>query len=159
MQIQDDQVDADLMKKLKENGSYEITPAMREKLGDFYGNFAAEQEAAAVIRDLYEKTGYVVDPHTAVAACVWKKYRKESGDERKTVIASTASPYKFTRSVMEAIGQDCSGKDDFELVDELARISGTEVPRAVEEIRTAPVLHDTVVEIDGMKAAVKNFLK
>lgn len=156
---QDDQVDADLMKKLKENGSYEITPAMREKLGDFYGNFAAEQEAAAVIRDLYEKTGYVVDPHTAVAACVWKKYRKESGDERKTVIASTASPYKFTRSVMEAIGQDCSGKDDFELADELARISGTEVPRAVEEIRTASVLHDTVVEIDGMKAAVKNFLK
>ena len=156
---QDDKVDAELMRKLKENGSYEITPAMREKLNDFYGNFAAEEEAAAVIRDLYDKTGYVVDPHTAVAACVWKKYRKESGDERKTVIASTASPYKFTRSVMEAIGRDCGGKDDFALADELARISGTEVPKAVEEIRTAPVLHDTVVETDEMKAAVKDFLK
>ena len=80
---QDDQVDADLMKKLKENGSYEITPAMREKLGDFYGNFAAEQEAAAVIRDLYEKTGYVVNPHTAVAACVWKKVQKKRAAMRE----------------------------------------------------------------------------
>ncbi len=154
----DDRTDAELMKNLTEKGVYEITPAMREKLHDFYGNFAAEDETARTIRGMYEKTGYVIDPHTAVASCVYGKYKADTADETKTVIASTASPYKFTRSVMSAVGQECEGKDDFQLADELSQISGTEVPKAVEEIRTAPVLHDTVVEIADMKAAVKEFL-
>ena len=155
---EDDQADAEFMKNLAEKGVYEITPAMREKLADFYGNFATEEETARTIRDLYEKTGYVIDPHTAVASCVYGKYKADTADGTKTVIASTASPYKFTRSVMNAIGESCEGKDDFELADALSRLSGTEVPKAVEEIRTAPVLHDTVVEIPEMKAAVKEFL-
>lgn len=154
----DDRADAAMMKALSENGKYEITPAMREKLGDFYGNFATEQETGRTIFELYDKTGYVIDPHTAVASCVYGKYRKDTGDQTKSVIASTASPYKFTRSVMEALGKSCEGKDDFELADELSALSGTEVPKAVEEIRTAPVLHDTVVEISEMKDAVKKFL-
>ncbi len=154
----DDRADAAMMKALSENGKYEITPAMREKLGDFYGNFASEQETARTIFDLYDKTGYVIDPHTAVASCVYGKYLKDTGDQTKAVIASTASPYKFTRSVMEALGKSCEGRDDFELADELSGLSGTEIPKAVEEIRTAPVLHDTVVEISEMKNAVKKFL-
>ena len=98
------------------------------------------------------------DSHTAVASCVYEKYKADTGDKAKAVIASTASPYKFTGSVMRAIGQNCDGKDDFQLADELSALSGTEIPRAVEEIRTAPVLHDTVVEISEMKEAVKAFL-
>lgn len=155
---EDDQADAEFMKNLAEKGAYEITPAMREKLADFYGNFATEEETAWTIRELYEKTGYVIDPHTAVASCVYGKYKADTADGTKTVIASTASPYKFTRSVMNAIGESCEGKDDFELADALSRLSGTELPKAVEEIRTAPVLHDAVVEIPEMKAAVKEFL-
>ena len=155
---EDDRADAAFMKNLAEKGVYEITAAMREKLGDFYGNFATEQETAQTIQSLYDRTGYVIDPHTAVASCVYEKYKADTGDKAKAVIASTASPYKFTGSVMRAIGQNCDGKDDFQLADELSALSGTEIPRAVEEIRTAPVLHDTVVEISEMKEAVKAFL-
>ena len=149
---------AELMKQLAENGRYEITPEMRGRLSDFYGNYASEDETAEEISQVYHKTGYVLDTHTAVASRVYRKYRAESGDRTKTVIASTASPYKFTRSVMDAIGGDNAGLTDFELVDKLSELSGVKIPRAIEEIRTAPVLHDTVVETENMKATVKKFL-
>lgn len=131
---------------------------MEERLGDFYGGYASQEEAAAAIRSVYEAVGYVMDTHTAVASCVYEKYRQETGDSTKTVIASTASPYKFTGSVMEALGKRTEGMDDFELADALAVLSGVPVPRAVEEIRNARVLHNTVVDVDEMKQAVKEFL-
>lgn len=100
-----------------------------------------------------------MDTHTAVAACAYEKYKAETGDETKTVIASTASPYKFTRSVMESIDAEKYGKlGDFELVDELSRISGVAVPNAIEEIRTAPVRHKTVCEVQDMEKTVRGFL-
>lgn len=147
-----------LMQQLQKEGKYEITPQMKAALEDFAGGFASEEEVAAEIRALYEKTGYVIDTHTAVASCVCRKYREQTGDKRKTVIASTASPYKFAQSVMNAIDPKYNGVPDFELVDELCRISGVKVPQAIEEIRTAPVLHDTVVERDEMKETVKKHL-
>ena len=156
---QDAKKNAALMEELSRKGRYEITPDMMAKLGDFYGNYATEQEAAEEIALVYRKAGYVLDTHTAVASRVYRKYREETGDGTKTVIASTASPYKFTRSVMDAIEpghEDCT---DFELVDRLSALSGVKVPRAIEEIRTAPVLHDTVVETEGMKEAVLSILK
>ena len=101
----------------------------------------------------------MIDTHTAVAAGVYKKYVKDTADtDTKTVIASTASPYKFTRSVMNAIDPAYDAKTDFELVDELSRIAKVDVPKAIEEIRTAPVLHDTVCEVDEMPEVVKKFL-
>ena len=152
---------ADLMKALGGDGKYEITPEMKAQLGDFYGNYAKEEEGFAKIRALYEDTGYVIDTHTAVAAAVYDKY-KEATEEAHTVtvIASTASPFKFTRSVLQAIDPKYADASwgDFELVDELARIANVEIPAAIEEIRTAPVLHDTVCEKDGMKDVVKSFL-
>lgn len=99
-----------------------------------------------------------MDTHTAVAAAVYKKYRTETGDIAKTVIASTASPYKFTRSVMTAIDEKYSSRPDFELVDELEKLSKVKVPQAIEEIRTAPVLHQTVCEVNEMQSVVKKFL-
>lgn len=155
---QNDETDRRLMKELAEHGHYEITPGMEERLGDFYGGYASQEEAAAAIRSVYEAVGYVMDTHTAVASCVYEKYRQETGDSTKTVIASTASPYKFTGSVMEALGKRTEGMDDFELADALAVLSGVPVPRAVEEIRNARVLHNTVVDVDEMKQAVKEFL-
>ena len=100
----------------------------------------------------------MIDPHTAVAASVYDEYREKTHDGRKTVIASTASPFKFTRSVMAAIDPKYEDMDDFALVDELSRISCVPVPRAVEESRTAPVLHRIECEKDGMKKAVEEFL-
>ncbi len=150
---------AELMKSLSENGKYEITAEMKDKLVDFYGNYTTEAETAKVIKDLYESTGYVIDTHTAVAAGVYKKYVDETGDkDTKTVIASTASPFKFTRSVMNSIDEKYDSMEDFELVDELSKIANVKVPNAIEEIRTAKVLHDTVCEVAEMEAAVKKFL-
>lgn len=149
---------ASLMQSLKETGKYEITDEMKAQLSDFYGNYATEAEDAAMIKKLYEDTGYVIDTHTAVAASVYEKYQKETGDTTKTVIASTASPYKFTRSVMDAIDNKYDVMSDFELVDELSKLSKVKVPQAIEDIRTAPVLHDTICDVDKMCDNVKRIL-
>ncbi|MCI8389814.1 MAG: threonine synthase [Roseburia sp.] len=150
---------AAMMKRLAAEGRYEITPEMKEQLDDFYGNYAGEAETAGTIRALYEKTGYVIDPHTAVAACVYKKYREDTGDaDTKTVIVSTASPFKFARSVTDAIGGSHEGKTDFELCDELSAAANVGIPQAVQELRGAPVRHDTVCEAEEMPAVVKRFL-
>ena len=148
----------ELMDALSQGGVYKITDAMKEQLTDFYGGFASEEETAGTIKALYENTGYVIDTHTAVAAFVYKKFKEETKDEKPAVIASTASPYKFTRSVMNAIDGKFDAMGDFELVDELSRISGVAVPGAIEEIRTAEVLHDHVCEKEEMKQVVKDFL-
>lgn len=149
---------ADLMKSLSSNGKYEITSDMKGFMKDFYGNYASEEETAKTIHDLYEKTGYVIDTHTAVAATVFKKYEAKTSDTNKTVIASTASPFKFTRAVMNAIDAKYDSLSDFELVDELSKVANVKVPNAIEEIRTAPVLHDTVCNKEDMKDVVKKFL-
>ena len=148
----------EMMEQLSKGGTYRITEKMRSQLADFYGNFATEEETAGAIKALYGETGYVIDTHTAVASCVYGKYAAETGDSTKTVIASTASPFKFTRSVMNAIDSKYDSMGDFELVDELSKIANVKVPNAIEEIRTAPVLHDTVVDVPEMPAAVKNVL-
>ena len=148
----------EMMEQLSKGGIYQITEEMRSQLADFYGNFATEKETADAIKALYQNTGYVIDTHTAVAACVYEKYVKDTKDSTKTVIASTASPFKFTRSVMDAIDSKYDSMGDFELVDELSKIANVKVPNAIEEIRTAPVLHDTVVDVPDMPAAVKNVL-
>lgn len=155
---EDAQKNAALMESLARTGVYEITEQMREQLADFYGNYADEAETAGRIRQMYENTGYVLDTHTAVASAVYQKYREASKDETVTVIASTASPFKFTRSVMNAIDGKYDAMSDFELVDELARIGRLDVPNAIAEIRTAPVVHDNICDKTEMKAVVKHFL-
>lgn len=156
---EDTQKNTGLMERLAQTGRYEITEQMRAALGDFYGNYTSEAETAEIIRAMYENTGYILDTHTAVASGVYEKYRRDTGDrETKTVIASTASPFKFTRSVMTAIDGRYDAMGDFELVDELARIGNIRVPKAIEEIRNAPVLHDKVCEVCDMPDVVRQFL-
>ena len=130
----------ELMSELRQDGRYTITEEMKAQLADFYGNYASEEETARTIHDLYDK------------------YLKDTGDASVSVIASTASPYKFTRSVMKAIDEKYDHMSDFDLVDRLSEISGTAVPRAIEEIRTAPVLHDHVCDKTEMKQTVLEFL-
>lgn len=149
---------AAFMAALSKDGKYQITDEMKEELKDFYGNYASEQETADRIKALYDKTGYVIDTHTAVASAVYQKYKETSKDTTKTVIASTASPFKFTRSVMNAIDTKYDSMSDFELVDELSKIANVTIPNAIEEIRTAPVLHDTVCDKSEMKKVVRSFL-
>ena len=151
--------DVELMKALNTAGNYEISEEMKAELADFYGNYASEAETAEEISKVYGDTGYVLDTHTAVASAVYGKYVAETGDTKKAVIASTASPYKFTRSVMNAINAEkYDTMGDFELVDELSVISGVAVPNAIEEIRNAEIRHNTVCEVNEMQKVVKQFL-
>ena len=150
---------AKLMENLSKGGEYTITPEMKAQLKDFYGNYCSEEETKEAIREVYKTSDYVIDTHTAVAAGVYKKYVKDTGDKIPAVIASTASPYKFTRSVMDAISEGHENLDDFGLADALEKLSGVAVPKAVNDIRTAPVLHDRVVDAEDMPATVKEILK
>ncbi len=150
----DAEKNAALMRQLTETGRYEITPEMRSQLDLFRGGYADEEETAETIRSLFDETGYVIDPHTAVAASVYRRYRDETGDDTPTVIASTASPFKFTQSVLSAIDPDMDGDS----IDILSDISGLPVPRPIDEIRDAAIIHDTVCDVDEMETAVRGFL-
>jgi len=155
---EDAQTNAKLMADLKEKGVYAVTEEMRARMSDFVGGYASEEETAQTIRKVYEKTGYVMDTHTAVAASVFYRYKEETQDNTVTVIASTASPYKFTRSVMEAI-EGKTEEDDFVLVDRLNTCSGVCIPKAIEEIRNAPVRHTMECDKEKMQETVVNILK
>ena len=149
-----------LMQDLSVKGSYTVTEDMRAFMSDFAGGFATQEENAAAIKRIFDSTGYLIDTHTGVAAAVYGDYRAKSGDTAKTVIASTASPYKFSDSVMEAIAgpESIRGKDGFEVVDALSSLCGVDVPAAVEEIRHAPIRHNTECDVDKMEATVKAIL-
>ena len=155
---EDARKDTDLMTELKTKGSYAITGEMKANLADFAAGYATEEQVAKTIHDIYEDTGYVMDTHTAVAATVYKAYREDSKDDRKTVIASTASPYKFAGSVMSAIDPKYKGQDDFKLIEELQKVSGTELPNAIKEIMNAEIRHNTECDVDQMEQTVKKIL-
>jgi threonine synthase len=148
---------AELMKDLNEKGSYTVTPEMKKFMKDFKGGFAAEKENKATIQKIFKDTGYLMDTHTGVAAAVYEQYKKETQDTVKNVIASTASPYKFAGSVLEAIDGKQAG-EEFQIIDRLAKRSGIKIPQAVEEIRCAPVRHSTECDSNKMKEAIIGFL-
>ncbi len=150
---------AELMNALSTSGAYEITQQMKEQLTGFLGGWASEAETKAVIEKVYKENGYVIDTHTAVAASVYCKYAEGTGDATKTVIVSTASPYKFGRSVLEALHIPEIPEDDHEQARMLSKISGTDIPEAVEEIRSAPVVHTKVCDTGKMQAIVEEILK
>lgn len=147
---------SEFMNGLSKDGKYVISDDMKSKLKDFYGNYSNEEETAETIKDLFEKTGYIIDTHTAVATSVYNKYKNETNDNSKAVIVSTASPFKFVRSVMNSINADYDSMEDFDLVDKLSEIGNVKIPNAIEEIRSADVLHDTVCEVDEMEQLVKD---
>lgn len=149
---------ASYMDALSGTGSYEITEEMKGRLSDFYGGYATEAETAEEIRTVFTDADYLIDPHTAVASKVYRAYVKATGDTAKTVIASTASPFKFTRSVLTALNEPTEGKDDLALADDLSVLSKVPLPQAVEELKGAAVVHDHVCEVTEMPKVVKGFL-
>lgn len=155
---ENDQIDRELMKKLKDEGTYEISGEMQQKLADFVGGYSTEEDVRKVIGETYKNTGYVMDTHTAVAASVYYDYLHRTGDGTKTLIASTASPYKFARSVMAAVRGEEDGKEEFEVIEELHQISGVQIPDAIEEIRKAQIMHTRECNTDNMKVEVKSIL-
>ncbi len=149
---------AALMKDLAGEGKYEITDDMRKGLEKFYGGFANEEETSRTIKEVFDSASYLIDTHTAVAAGVYFSYRDKTGDDTPTVIASTASPYKFTRSVLNALDPKQLCDDDFEMAERLSELSKTDIPAAVTSIRDAKILHNTVCTVEDMKNTVIDIL-
>lgn len=147
-----------LMASLASEGRYEISDDMKKQLDIFYGGFAGEDETAEAVRNVFTKDSYLIDTHTAVAASVYGKYRKDTGDKTPTVIVSTASPYKFTRSVLSAIDKGSISDDDFAMADTLEDLSKVPIPEAVSSIRNAKILHDRICDAEDMKDTVKSIL-
>ena len=149
---------AELMTNLKKYGQYELTNFDSEMLALFAAEYATEVETAAEIKRVYETSNYIEDPHTAVASAVYQKYRTKTGDDTKTVVVSTASPYKFPVVAVEAVtGQ--TGLSDFEALAQLHDLCGVSIPAAVDGIETAEVRHKMIVATDQMQAAVEKDLE
>ncbi|MBR5979297.1 MAG: threonine synthase [Oscillospiraceae bacterium] len=148
-----------LMTSLSNNGSYIISPEMLSAINrTFRGYHASEKEVADTIGSVWKEHHYLIDPHTAVAWCCAGKYLSENGSGRKMVVLSTASPFKFPRAVLEALGHDGSS-DDFSLLDELSRVSGQQIPENLASLRTALVLHEDIVSPEGIRDYVISKLK
>ena len=149
----------DWMNQLATRGWYRISHDALDRLqSQFYGGFADRMETSKAIKEAFEKHGYLLDPHSAVGYSVLQKYREETGDHTPTVLASTASPFKFNRAVLEAIGRDTSHKDEFSLLQELSSIVGRVVPAKLTELKFLPEVHQGVCEKGGMAKVILKFL-
>ncbi len=138
------------MQELKQDGKYAVTDAMKEKLADFEAGYATEAQTSQMIHDVYKKTGYVMDTHTAVAAYVCDSLKKEEKLDKKCLVASTASPFKFDPSYENA--------DELALMDTLKETAGVELPQAIKDIMDAKILHNLECDVDQMEATVKSVL-
>jgi threonine synthase len=146
------------MKDLASKGVYTLNINQIARLEDFVPGYADEKANADEIKQVYDETGYVIDTHTGVASAVYRQYVSDTKDETPTVIVSTASPYKFARAVMTAIDPAYDKLEDFDLIRELNKVSGVDIPNAIKEIMDADIRHNTVCDIDKMETEVKGFL-
>ncbi len=147
-----------LISDLNKKGEFKITSEMKDKMADFYGDFATDKETFETIKYVFYNFNYLIDTHTAVGYNVYRKYVDDSGDKSKTVIASTASPFKFPGSVARAIDKKYAGMDEFSLLEILAEISGLKVPNAIKGIGSREILHSTVCETSQMKDVITDIL-
>lgn len=147
------------MKDLNIKGKYNITDSMKEKLKGFYGGYATEAKTKAAINKMYSENKYLIDTHTAVAYSVYEDYVRNTSDTTKTVIASTASPYKFTNAVMTSIDDNYGKYDDFELMEKMSDIMKSDIPEGVKGLNKREILHKNVCKKDEMKEMVRKFLK
>ena len=158
----DDKLITELMTKLNTEGKYEIPSDIKAKMQELFdADFCDDKETMSAIRKTFENGEYVIDTHTAVAKSVYDKYVSRTGDNTKTVIASTASPFKFNQSVLIAL-EDYNyvmGKDEFELLGLLRDKSGMKIPESLAELKDRTPIFDTVVAKEDMANTVSDFLK
>lgn len=150
---------SELMNNLTTDGVYKISEESKSFLEDFYGNYANTDEVYDAIKEVFENDGYLMDTHTAVAYVVLNKYREETGDNSEYLLASTASPYKFPRSICKALKMQCEDKSDFEILDILKEYTEKEIPNNLKCLNIKPVLHQEVCNKDMMQESLQNFLK
>lgn len=159
MTDRNDAVINDWFGKLATEGKYEVTADVKAKLQEeFYGGYCDDEATKATIHEIYEKYSYTCDTHTAVAVKVYNDYKAATGDETKTVIASTASPYKFSAAVLEALENGTSDLDEYAKVDRIAELSDIPVPSALADLKNKPERFTDVIEKADQKNYVLNLL-
>ncbi len=157
----DDARTAQLMGELSGEGHYTLTPQEAEITSSFFSGYCNDAKTTKTIKNVWDKYGYLMDPHTAVAQYVYSKYVEATGDYTPSIIVSTASPYKFGKDVLSAIsGQESvAGLDEFEIADKLAAQTGTKVPEQILKLKDAPILHKTVCAKEDMFDTVIKWLE
>lgn len=153
---------ARLMGDLNGKKRYEIDDAMKAGMqARYWAGCVAKDGVRAEIAKTWAEDHYLMDPHTAVASAVLRAYQRETGDTRRSVIVSTASPYKFGASVLGAVAGQvaCKGRDDFACCRELAEKTGTKEPEQIRVLPALPIRHTAVCEKDGMEQALLDAVK
>ncbi|MFU0833118.1 MAG: Threonine synthase [Oscillospiraceae bacterium] len=147
------------MKQLTETGEYRVDDEILAKIREqFYAGFCNDDETREEMKSLFEKQGYLCDPHTAVAAHVYQNYRTETGDETPTVVVSTASPYKFAPEVLKALEEKAPADDEFEAVKHLSSLTDTRIPRPIAALESKPIRFSSACKKEEMGAAVLKIL-
>lgn len=142
---------SELMEKLKTNGRYTVPESIRELISEVFAGYTlSEEETAATIRETYEKNGYLIDTHTAVGVGCARKYIAETGDRVRTVVASTASPYKFAADVAASLGHKIDSDDPAEILNALSSLTNTEIPAPLKRTLTLPVRFTRTVDPSDM---------
>lgn len=140
---------------LAKNGKYEVNDEVKKVLNaDFVGGYCDDEQTKDMIARTYKKYSYTLDTHTAVAVKVYEDYKTATGDKTRTIIASTASPYKFSASVLEALEGKKSDLDEFDMVDRLHELSQYEIPEALASLKNKPIRFSETVESADMKEFV-----
>jgi len=150
------------MADLQSKGRYEVDHEVKSRIQSvFWAGYASDEETRASIRNVWEKNGYLLDTHTAVGVNVYQKYLHSTGDQTPTIIVSTASPYKFSQSVAEAIiGMErLQGMDEFAMARALEGYTGKPIPAGLRDIEKKPILHRTVCSKQEMGQEVLDYLK
>ena len=147
----------ELMDSLRQRGSYTLPVDKSILEEEFWAEFADEYATDTAIRTVYQKSGYIMDPHTAVAYSVAERYQAETGDDTAMVIVSTASPYKFPTSILQAVEAEVP-EDEIGLMQKLSEISGTPIPQRVKQVLNSPVRHHRVCEKEKALAEVRGIL-
>lgn len=149
----------ELIGNLNRDGKYKINNYMKENLNDFNGQFATEEEVNDSINKVFKQYNYLIDTHTGVAYTCYEKYKKESNDDTKSVILSTASPYKFSKDVLNALGINSYEDDDFTIINKLSHISNTTIPTPISKLKDAKILHNLSCEKEDILKEIKIILK
>lgn len=146
------------MTRLVQEDRYDIGASVCKMIGQtFWADWANDAETKETIREVYEKEHYILDPHSAVAYRAAESYRRETGDMRPLVVVSTASPYKFSESVLEALGMECEEADKFALLEQLASLNESSIPKGLANLRKAEILHKDSCRKDEMREVVQKF--
>ena len=151
----DHQAVREMMEGLSKEGYFTWSDFSREEI---YGEFATEEDVTSSIREMHDREDYVMDPHTAVGYGVYRKYLKETGDQKPAIIASTASPFKFPEKVISSMGKDVP-QDLFKGIEMVAESMKIEIPIQVRELESLPVLHDNICKKEEMRDIVLKLLQ